>query len=100
MWRYKCSMAGEAAQASCQRCTSASHVGPASDHVTSTYDCAILMWTFCHIERRPSVIKHVSYSIHPLQRRDLQGFAALRWMALDLNRPPCHNTPTGNGSHG
>ena len=42
-------MAGEAVKASCQRCTSASQVGPASEHVTSTYDCAILMWTFCHI---------------------------------------------------
>ena len=81
-------MAGKAAKASCQCCTSASHVDPASDHVTNTYDCAILIRTFCHIERRQSVIKNVPYSVNPLQRRDLQGFAAMRWMALDLHRPP------------
>ena len=43
---------------------------PAPPRLDNVDDCAILIWTFCHMDTRQSVAKHVSSSIHPLQHRD------------------------------
>lgn len=45
-------------------------VAPARPWLDNVVDCAILMWTFCHMDTRQGVMKHVASSIHPLQHRD------------------------------